>query len=124
MPKTTVDNKNNNIIKIFYMMLDNRCGVSYEDIEREFGVARKTAERYIKCIVNNFGEYMIDEIQPENERKKRWGFLNYYPTQLALFTKREIAIIETLKSFEPFQKYHSELEAIIEKMKISLYKKP
>ena len=105
------------------MMLENRKGVSYEDIEREFGVARKTAERYIKCIVNNFGEHMIDEIQPENERKKRWGFLNYYPTQLALFTKREIAIIETLKSFEPFQKYHSELETIIEKMKISLYKK-
>ncbi len=123
MPKTTIDNKNNNIIKIFYMMLEDRKGVSYEDIEREFGVARKTAERYIKSIINNFGEHMIDEIQPENERKKRWGFFNYYPTQLAHFTKREIAIIETLKSFEPFQKYHTEIESIIDKMKISLYKK-
>ena len=123
MAKTTVDNKNDNIIKIFYMMLNNRNGISYQDIVDEFGVARKTAERYIKCICNNFGDYMIDEIQPEWEKQKRWGFINYYPKQLANFSKREIAIIELMKSFEPFQKYRTEIDDIIEKMKIGLFNK-
>ena len=123
MAKTTVENKNNNIIKIFYMMLNNRNGISYQDIVDEFGVARKTAERYIKCICNNFGDYMIDEIQPEWEKQKRWGFINYYPKQLANFSKREIAIIELMKSFEPFQKYRTEIDDIIEKMKIGLFNK-
>lgn len=121
MAKTTTDNKNDNIIKIFYMMLNNRNGISYQDIEDEFQVARKTAERYIKCICNNFGEHMIDEIQPEYEKQKRWGFINYYPKQLANFSKREIAIIELMKSFEPLQKYRNELDVIIEKMKINLF---
>ena len=121
MAKTTTDNKNDNIIKIFYMMLNNRNGISYQDIENEFQVARKTAERYIKCICNNFGEHMIDEIQPEYEKQKRWGFINYYPKQLANFSKREIAIIELMKSFEPLQKYRNELDVIIEKMKINLF---
>jgi len=123
MAKTTTDNKNDNIIKIFFLMLDNRNGVSYQDIEHEFGVSRKTAERYIKCIQYNFGEHLIDEIQPEYEKQKRWGFVNYYPRQLATFSKREIALIETIKSFEPFQKYHNEIGFIIEKMKVSLINK-
>ena len=105
------------------MMDENRNGVSYQDIETEFGVARKTAERYIKTIQYNFGEHLIDEIQPEYAKQKRWGFVNYYPRQLATFTKREIALIETIKSFEPFQKYIEELEEIIKKMKISQVKK-
>lgn len=123
MAKTTTDKKIDNIIKIIYMMDENRNGVSYQDIETEFGVARKTAERYIKTIQYNFGEHLIDEIQPEYAKQKRWGFVNYYPRQLATFTKREIALIETIKSFEPFQKYIEELEEIIKKMKISQVKK-
>lgn len=123
MAKTTTDNKNDNIIKIFFLMLDNRNGISYQDIINEFGVSRKTAERYIKCIQYNFGEHLIDEIQPEYEKQKRWGFVNYYPRQLATFSKREIALIETIKSFEPFQKYYNEIGFIIEKMKVSLINK-
>ena len=123
MAKTTTENKNDNIIKIFYMMLNNRNGISYQDIMDEFGVSRKTAERYIKCICDNFGEHMIDEIQPEWEKQKRWGFINYYPKQLAHFSKREIAIMELFKSFEPLQKYRSEIDVIIEKMKINIFNK-
>ena len=123
MAKITTDKKIDNIIKIIYMMDENRNGVSYQDIQNEFGVARKTAERYIKTIQYNFGEHLIDEIQPEWAKQKRWGFVNYYPRQLATFSKREIAIIETVKSFEPFKKYVTELGFIIEKMKINQAKK-
>ncbi len=123
MAKVTTDKKIDNIIKIIYMMDENRNGISYEDIKNEFRVSRKTAERYIKTIQYNFGEHLIDEIQPEWEKQKRWGFINYYPKQLATFSKREIAIIETVKSFEPFKKYVNELELIIEKMKINQMKK-
>lgn len=123
MPKTMIDNKNNNIIKIFYMMLNNRNGISYQDIEDEIGASRKTAERYIRCIVDNFGEHMIDEIQPEYEKQKRWGFINYYPKQLANFSAREIGLIELVKSIEPLQKYRTEFEVIIDKMKLCSFKK-
>ena len=98
-------------------MQDNRQGVSYQDIEAKIGVARKTAERYIKCIRNSFGENMIDELQPEWEKQKRWGFVNYTPSQLVNFTTREIALLELIKSFEPFHKYVNEIEVIIDKMK-------
>lgn len=118
-----IDNKNNNIIKIFYMMLNNRNGISYQDIEDEIGASRKTAERYIRCIVDNFGEHMIDEIQPEYEKQKRWGFINYYPKQLANFSAREIGLIELVKSIEQLQKYRTEFEVIIDKMKLCSFKK-
>ena len=123
MTRTTVENKNDNIIKIFYMMLNNRNGISYEDIMSEFRVARKTAERYIKCICSNFGDHMIDEIQPEWEKQKRWGFVNYYPKQLAIFSREEIAIMEVIKSHSKFSHYLPKLETIIEKMKIGLRNK-
>ena len=123
MAKTTVDNKNDNIIKIFYMMLNNRNGISYQDIVDEFGVARKTAERYIKCIQNNFGDHLIDEIQPEWEKQKRWGFINYYPKQLAIFSKEEIAVMEVIKSRTEFSQFLPKLETIIEKIKIGLFNK-
>ena len=123
MSRTTVENKNDNIIKIFYMMLNNRNGISYQDIEDEFEVSRKTAERYIKCICSNFGDHMIDEIQPEWEKQKRWGFVNYYPKQLAIFSREEIAIMEVIKSHSKFSHYLPKLETIIEKMKIGLRNK-
>lgn len=123
MAKTTIDKKNDNMIKIFYMMLTNRNGISYSDIETELGVARKTAERYIKCICDNFGEHLIDEIQPEYEQKKRWGFVNYYPKQLAIFSKEEIAIMEVIKSHPQFMAFLPQLETIIAKIKIGLFNK-
>ena len=123
MAKTTTENKNDNIIKIFYMMLNNRNGISYQDIMDEFGVSRKTAERYIKCICDNFGEHMIDEIQPEWEKQKRWGFINYYPKQLANFSAREIGLIEMVKNLGPLQKYRTEFDVITEKMKLTFFKK-
>ena len=103
------------------MMLNNRNGISYQDIENEFQVARKTAERYIKCICNNFGEHMIGEIQPEYEKQKRWGFINYYPKQLAIFSKEEIAVLEVIKAHSKFSQFEPKLEMIIEKMKIGLF---
>ena len=118
MRKTTVDNKNDNIIKIVYMMLNHKNGVTYDDIINELKVSRKTAERYVKCIQYNFGEHLIDELQPEYEKQKRWGFVNYYPREFAIFSDREIAVMEVLKSHVPFQKYLPIIESIIEKMRV------
>lgn len=118
MRKTTVDNKNDNIIKIVYMMLSYTNGVTYDDIINELKVSRKTAERYVKCIQYNFGEHLIDELQPEYEKQKRWGFVNYYPREFATFSDKEIAVMEVLKSHSPFKKYLPIIEKIIEKMRV------
>lgn len=118
MRKTTVDSKNDNIIKIVYMMLNHTNGVTYDDIISELKVSRKTAERYVRCIQYNFGEHLIDELQPEYEKQKRWGFVNYYPREFATFSDKEIAVMEVLKSHVTFQKYLPIIESIIEKMRV------
>ena len=70
------------------------AGVSLNDIQEEFDVSRRTAERMRDSVLNLLPQ--VGEI-PTDSRVKRWGFINYSMNELVSFSKDEIATLEKLK---------------------------
>ena len=105
--------------QLLYMMMAEPRGVSIDEICDEFNVSRRTAERMRDAVRNVFPQ--VDVIS-ENDKIKRWGFINYALKELVEFTDEEIAAMEVIK-----HNYRSrlipEIDSIIDKMKVLREKK-
>ena len=62
------------IIELIILMQSKVAGVSLNDIQEEFDVSRRTAERMRDSVLNLLSQ--VGEI-PTDSRVKRWGFINY-----------------------------------------------
>lgn len=82
------------IIELIILMQSKIAGVSLNDIQEEFNVSRRTAERMRDSVLNLLPQ--VGEI-PTDSRVKRWGFINYSMNELVSFSKDEIATLEKLK---------------------------
>ena len=82
------------IIELIILMQSKAAGVSLNDIQEEFDVSRRTAERMRDSVLNLLSQ--VGEI-PTDSRVKRWGFINYSMNELVSFSKDEIATLEKLK---------------------------
>ena len=82
------------IIELIILMQSKAAGVSLNDIQEEFDVSRRTAERMRDSVLNLLPQ--VGEI-PTDSRVKRWGFINYSMNELVSFSKDEIATLEKLK---------------------------
>lgn len=82
------------IIELIILMQSKVAGVSLNDIQEEFDVSRRTAERMRDSVLNLLPQ--VGEI-PRDSRVKRWGFINYSMNELVSFSKDEIATLEKLK---------------------------
>ena len=82
------------IIELIILMQSKVAGVSLNDIQEEFNVSRRTAERMRDSVLNLLPQ--VGEI-PTDSRVKRWGFINYSMNELVSFSKDEIATLEKLK---------------------------
>lgn len=82
------------IIELIILMQSKVAGVSLNDIQEEFDVSRRTAERMRDSVLNLLPQ--VGEI-PTDSRVKRWGFINYSMNELVSFSKDEVATLEKLK---------------------------
>ena len=82
------------IIELIILMQSKVAGVSLNDIQEEFDVSRRTAERMRDSVLNLLPQ--VGEI-PTDSRVKRWGFINYSMNELVSFSNDEIATLEKLK---------------------------
>lgn len=82
------------VIELIILMQSKVAGVSLNDIQEEFDVSRRTAERMRDSVLNLLPQ--VGEI-PTDSRVKRWGFINYSMNELISFSKDEIATLEKLK---------------------------
>lgn len=82
------------IIELIILMQSKVAGVSLNDIQEEFDVSRRTAERMRDSVLNLLPQ--VGEI-PTDSRVKHWGFINYSMNELVSFSKDEIATLEKLK---------------------------
>ena len=82
------------IIELIILMQSKVAGVSLNDIQEEFDVSRRTAERMRDSVLNLLPQ--VGEI-PTDSRVTRLGFINYSMNELVSFSKDEIATLEKLK---------------------------
>lgn len=107
------------IIELIILMQSRISGVSLADIQEEFKVSRRTAERMRDSVLNLLPQ--VEEL-PSDSRIKRWGFVNYSMNELVSFSKDEIATLEKLKqNCDDVSK--KDLSAITNKIKSLNYKK-
>ena len=85
------------ILQLLVLMQARPLGVTIRDIQKEFNVSRRTAERMRESITNIFPQ--IDEIE-SNDRVKHWGFTSGYLNGIIVFTPEELANLEKLKEIQ------------------------
>ena len=107
------------ILNLLYMMMAEPRGVSLEEIQDEFQVSRRTAERMRDAIINVF--YQVDEIETDG-KVKRWGFTNFSMSEVVEFTDKEIMTMEVVKH-NMKNAVLPEIDSIIDKMKALRKKK-
>lgn len=107
------------ILNLLYMMMAEPRGVSLEEIQDEFQVSRRTAERMRDAIMNVF--YQVDEIETDG-KVKRWGFKNFSMSEVVEFTDKEIMTMEVIKH-NMKNAVLPEIDSIIDKMKALRKKK-
>lgn len=79
---------------IFWMQARSR-GVSLEEIQDEFEVSRRTAERMRDVISRAFKD-KLQEVET-NSRVKRWTLKNFSASSLVNFSSEELAELENVK---------------------------
>ena len=105
------------IVKLVMMMQTQSRGVSLNDIQDEFEVSRRTAERMRDAVVRIFPQI---EIVDSFDRIRRWKFKTSY-NGLVAFTPEEILQLETAKNkfeSEGFCEKSACLDEIIRKLKV------
>ena len=81
------------IIQLIILMQSKINGVTLQDIQDEFEVSRRTAERMRDSIMNIMPH--VEEIET-GDRIKRWGFTNYSFKEIISFSAENIALLEKL----------------------------
>ena len=85
--------RNSDILELAFAMAARPQGITIKDIETEYGVSRRTAERMRDSLINIFTQ--IEELEIEDQyNTKHWGFTNHAILPLVSFTPKEIANIE------------------------------
>lgn len=86
-------NRLKDIIDLIMLMQSRTYGVSLAEIEEEFGISRRTAQRMKDVVINLFPQ--TSELQT-NSKVKRWGFKGK-PVNLYNFTSDDIADLISIK---------------------------
>lgn len=107
------------LLKLVVKMSSRLDGVSLQEIQDEFGVGRRTAERMRDCIMIALPQ--IEEL-PTAGRNKRWGFATCSLSEFVSFSPENIAFLEKLKTACD-EVATGELSEIIEKLKVLNRKK-
>lgn len=106
------------LLELIVKMSSRLNGMSLQEIQEDFGVGRRTAERMRDCIMEALP---VDEL-PSLDRCKRWGFKISSLSEFVSFSPDEIAFLEKLKT-NCDSVASKELEQIIEKLKVLNKKK-
>ncbi len=93
MSETIRYSRMTDFMQLLHMMMAEPKGISLDDICAEFGVSRRTAERMRDAVLNGFSQ--VDVICEEN-KIKRWGFINYSMKEIVEFTDEEIEVMQNL----------------------------
>ncbi len=105
------------IVKLVIMMQTQSRGVSLYDIQEEFEVSRRTAERMRDAVVRIFPQI---ETFDSSDKIRRWKFKTSF-NGLVAFTPEEILELESAKNkfdAEGFQEKSDCLNEIIRKLKV------
>lgn len=82
------------ILKLLVLMQSKYTGVTLADIQKEFNISRRTAERMRDSVLVILPQ--VDEIET-NSREKHWGFTSGFMNEIINFSNDEIANLEQLK---------------------------
>lgn len=109
--------RNSDILELAFAMASRPQGVTIKDIETEYGVSRRTAERMRDSLINIFPQ--IEELDIEEQyNAKHWGFTNHAILPLVYFTPKEIVNIEQYERRTTNKEVKSELKSTIDKIKL------
>ena len=109
--------RNSDIIELAIAMASRPQGVTIKDIQAEYGVSRRTAERMRDSLINVFPQ--IEELEIDDPiNAKHWGFTNHALLPLISFSPKEIANIEQYERRTTNKEVKSELKATIDKIKL------
>jgi predicted DNA-binding transcriptional regulator YafY len=109
--------RNSDIIELAFAMASRPQGITIKEIEEEYGVSRRTAERMRDSLINIFPQ--IEELEiDEQYNTKHWGFTNHALLPLISFTPKEIANIEQYERRTTNKEVKSELKKTVDKIKL------
>ena len=103
--------RTSDILDLLVLMQSRVQGVSLLEIQEQFSVSRRTAERMRDSIMLIIPQ--VEEL-PTNSREKRWGFQRGFMNEIINFTPEEIANLEKMKEFQAengFEDKHKQAEA-------------
>lgn len=89
--------RTSDILDLLVLMQSRVQGVTLSEIQEQFGVSRRTAERMRDSIMLIIPQ--VEEL-PTNSREKRWGFNRGFMSEIINFTPEEIANLEKMKKFQ------------------------
>ncbi len=102
------------ILQLIVLMQSKVLGITLSDIQKEFGVSRRTAERLRDAVLNSLPQ--ISELETLG-KEKHWGFISGHMRELVYFTPDEIANLETIKDSLQFEDRKKSLDVVINKLK-------
>lgn len=98
------------IFNLIFLMQAKNQGVSLKDIQDEFDVSRRTAERMRDVIDRAFGD-KLQEVET-NSRVKRWTLKENPAAKLVSFSPEELAEIENARKNHEADKLQAKAEVI------------
>ena len=109
--------RNSDILELAFAMAARPQGITIKEIEEEYGVSRRTAERMRDSLINIFPQ--IEELEVEDKYNiKHWGFTNHALLPLISFSPKEIANIEQYERRTTNHEVKRELKQTIDKIKL------
>ena len=102
------------IVHLIMLMLSKYNGITLKDIQEEFNVSRRTAERMRDSIL--YALPQVEELEADS-KIKHWGFTNYTMNELASLQANDIALLEKIKS-NCDEVSAQDLDLVIEKIKV------
>ena len=109
--------RNSDILELAFAMAARPQGITIKEIEEEYGVSRRTAERMRDSLINIFPQ--IEELNiDEQYNTKHWGFTNHALLPLISFSPKEIVNIEQYERRTTNKEVKSELKKTVDKIKL------
>lgn len=102
------------ILELLTLMQSRVMGITLADIQKEFKVSRRTAERLRDAILDSLPQ--VNELDSVG-KEKHWGFISGHMKELIYFTPDEIANLETIKDSLQFEDRKKALDDVLNKLK-------
>lgn len=102
------------ILELLTLMQSRVMGITLADIQKEFNVSRRTAERLRDAILDGLPQ--VNELDSVG-KEKHWGFISGHMKELIYFTPDEIANLETIKDSLQFEDRKKALDDVLNKLK-------